>query len=121
MQDEISGEQRAEIDAFLADSRTLRFVECDDNWTALGTFIDAHSLPTDSESMVFAYETLVKQGALELVPFAAPIPAPDPPVVAPAPTPQQPTPQSVMPVKARTTMYRNGQPLEGRVNRYGDR
>lgn len=119
MQDEISGEQPAEIDAFLADSRTLRFVECDDNWTALGTFIDDHCLPTDCESMVYAYETLVKQGALELVPFATPIQAPEP--QPPAPTPQQPTPQSVIPVKARTIMYRNGQPIEGTAKKYGDR
>ena len=118
MQDEIPGEQRAEIDAFLADSRTIRFVESDDNWTALGNFLDDHSLPTDRDSMVYAYETLVKRDALELVPFATPVPAPDPPAPAPALTPQQ----RPVPLKARTfIMYRNGQPIEGTVKRYGDR
>lgn len=118
--DSFTAEQRAEIDSFLADSRTLRFVESDENWTALGNFLDDHSLPTNRDSMVFAYETLVKQCALELVPFATPIEAPEP--QPPAPAPEEPTPQSVMPAKARTfAMYRNGQLIDGTVKKYGNR
>jgi hypothetical protein len=112
MQDSFTAEQRAEIDAFLADSRTIRFVETDENWTALGTFMDEHSLPTDHASMVFAYESLVKQDALEVIPFREPIPAE--PVPAPATT-HEPAPQPVVIHATMRTlaMFRNGQPIIG--------
>ena len=109
MQVEITPEHRAEIDAFLADSRTLRFIESDPNWTALGNFLDDHSLPTDRESMVYAYETLVKQGALELVPFATPVPAPEP---EPAPVAAQAVmPAPAVPQRWQFIRYKNGRPV----------
>src|SRR5258708_33949173 len=98
----LTATDRTEIDAFLADIRTIRFVDtCDENWHALGGFMDAHSLPITRDNMVFAYESLVKEGTLQLVPFATPISAPEPapqPVAMPAPVPS----------KRPFIVYRNG-------------
>ena len=109
MQDEITPAQRVEIDDFLADSRTLRFVESDDNWTALANFLDEHSLPTDHQSMVYAYETLVKQEMLELLPFREPIVTEPQP--QPAPSPEQPAPAPV-PQRRETFAMRNGKEID---------
>jgi hypothetical protein len=104
---------RAEMDKFLADDRTLRFETTDLNFTCLADFLDQHGLEANHRNLLFAFDSL--QDVLELIPFRAPFPA------EPQPVPAEPIPQSVMPVKARTIMYRNGQPIEGTVKRYGDR
>ena len=109
---------REVMDGFLA--KHMRFIENASNFNVLGDFMDKHSLELTAANLHFSYESLAAAGELELVPFATPIPAPEP-EPTPVPSPEEPTPQSVMPVKARTIMYRNGQPIEGTVKRYGDR
>lgn len=117
MSEELTVEEsvRLEMDKFLADDRTLRFETTDRNFTCLADFLDQHGLEANHRNLLFAYDSL--QGVLELTPFAEPIPAAPQPAPAPALTPQQPS----VSVKARTIMYRNGQPIEGTVKRYGDR
>jgi hypothetical protein len=111
MQDEsLTAEQRAHIDSFLADSRTVRFVECDDNWTAIGNFLDHHGLEVNHRNLLFAYDSL--QDTLELIPFAEPIvvPQPEPTPVAMPSGPVVPTPA---PSKRPFIMWRNGKPISG--------
>ena len=109
-----------EVSKFLADPRTIRYIQCGNNMDAMLVFLERHGLAINHRNLLFAHDSL--QDTLELIPFQEPITIEPPtPALAPAPTPQQPTPQSVMPVKVRTIMYRNGQPIEGTVKRYGDR
>jgi len=106
--DSITAEQRVEIDAFLADDKTIRFIECDDNWTALANFLEEHSLSINRENMIFAYESLVRDGLLELIPFRQPVELPPQPQPAPSPSPLVPTPT---PSTRPFLVFRNGQPL----------
>lgn len=107
------------MDVFTADIANIRFIESAENWDVMADFLSEHNLDVAPENLRFAFLALSKDGLLDLMPLGIYVePQPQP---APAPTPQQPTPQSVMSVKARTIMYRNGQPIEGSVKRYGDR
>jgi hypothetical protein len=103
---------RAEIDTFLAADRTIRFIETDYNFTCLSEFLDQHGLEVNAANLVFAYESLVKQDMLELVPFAQPIPAPEAEPAPPA-TAQPPAVVPAAPSKRPVIMYRNGQPITG--------
>ena len=117
MQDEENIKQA--MQAFTNDIANIRFIESAENWDVMEEFLSDHSLDATPETLRFAFLALSKDQKLDLMPqgiYVEPQPQP-----APAPTPQQPTPQSVIPVKARTIMYRNGQPIEGTVRRYGDR
>ena len=103
----------AAMEEFVCDIRNIRYVENHENWREITNFLNDHNLDVTPETLRFAFLALSKEQKLDLMPLGIYVePQPQP---APAPSPQQPTPQSVMHVKARTTMYRNGQPLEGAV------
>jgi len=108
-------EQRAEIeriegavDAFLADSRSIRYVGTDENADALFEFLEAHDLKVSHANLLFAYGSLCAEGALELMPFAAPIMVEEQP---PAPVPaESPAP---IPTSPRAPVaWRNGKAIE---------
>ncbi len=108
----LSPEQQAEalriekaVDSFLADSRAIRYVESDANKTALLDFLEAHNLEVTHPNLLFGYNSLSAEGALELIPLA--------PVVQdlpPAPS-QRPTPVPTSPDPRTPQMFRNGRPI----------
>ncbi|SRR5258708_4698613 len=94
-------------DDFLADPRTIRYRETDENRDLLLGFLEDHGLAITHRNLLFAYDSL--QDTLELIPFQQPIPAPEPtpsPVV-PAAVPVAPSPPS----KRQFLAFRNGQPI----------
>ena len=104
--EEVTDEEKA-VDAFLADSRTIRYEETDANRDALLGFLETHGLDITHRNLLFAYDSL--QDVLELVPFRSPIPAEPQPSARPT-APQPPV--ATAPLAQRTFAYRNGLPLE---------
>jgi len=110
----LSPEQQAEaqrieraVDSFLADCRAIRYVESDANKTALLDFLEAHNLEVSHANLLFGYNSLSAEGALELIPLAAPVVQDLPPAPSqrPAPVPTAPDPRAPM-------AWRNGQIIE---------
>ena len=110
--DALSPEQQEEalrieksVDAFLADSRAIRYVETDSNKTALLTFLEEHNLQVSHANLLFSYDSLCAEGALELIPLVAPAP----------PTPSQPPiPVPTAPTRQEPTIWRNGKKIKFR-------
>jgi hypothetical protein len=108
-------EQRAEIAAiekavndFLADRRTLRYVQSEPNKEAVCNFLEAHSLKLTLQNLLYAYDSLCAEGALELLPIQSPVPP-----VSPFPTQPQPEPKPFAPrSRGEFAAFRNGQPLD---------
>jgi len=92
---------RAAIAEFASDIRHIRFVESSDfNWVSINDYLDRNDLdPTSPENLHLAYETLVRDHQLELLPLGHI-----------KETPQQPatTPPAPVPRKEQTSMWRNG-------------
>ncbi len=108
----LAEEQRIKqaMQEFTADIRHIRFVETSDyNWTSLADFLDRHQLEANVENLHFAYESLVRDHLLELLPlgeYAEPQPEP-----TPAPT-QSPSAIPAPSVQRRgAVIWRNGRPL----------
>ena len=109
----LTAEQQAEalriekaVDSFLADSRAIRYVESDANKTALLDFLDAHNLEVTHANLLFGYSSLSAEGALELIPRAAPVVQDLPP----APS-QRPAPVPTAPDQRAPQAFRNGRPI----------
>jgi len=109
----LSSEQQAEalrieraVDSFLADSRAIRYVESDANKTALLDFLEAHNLKVSHANLLFGYNSLSAEGALELIPLAPVIERPP----APAPT-QPPAPIPAAPDPREPMAWRNGKAI----------
>src|SRR6266436_4720094 len=101
-------EQRAEIqqiesavNKFLADPRTIRYEPTDYNQAALLDFLEAHNLQVSHSNLLFAYDGLCAEGAMQLTPLAAPLLPPPVPTQPPAPIPTAPDPRAPQ-------MFRNG-------------
>jgi hypothetical protein len=110
----LSPEQQAEalriereVDAFLVDSRAIRYVESDANKTALVNFLEAHNLEVTHPNLLFGYDSLSAEGALELIPRAAPVIERPP---APVPT-QPPAPIPTAPAPRTPVAWRNGKAI----------
>jgi hypothetical protein len=88
---------------FLADSRTIRYVENETNQGALLTFLEGHNLEVSHANLLFAYTSLCADGALELIPFA-------PVIEPPAPIPTQP-PIPSAPSRRAPIAWRNGKQI----------
>ena len=86
---------------FLADSRATRYDVTEANGEALQKFLVDHNLEINHPNLLFAYNSLSADGTLELIPLAAPAPAPSQP---PAPIPTAPDPRAPQ-------MFRNGRPI----------
>ena len=54
------------VDDFLADSRSIRYVATDENQASLLKFLADHSLQVTHANLLFAYNSLCADGALEL-------------------------------------------------------
>lgn len=109
----LSPDQQAEalrvedaIYKFLADSKTIRYVESEGNKDALLNFLEGHNLEITHANLLFAYNTLTADGALELVPLAVPVVQ-----AAPAPT-QPPAPIPTAPSRPGPLAWRNGKAIE---------
>lgn len=63
-------DEAVEARLFLRDKRHLWLAETDDNFDALGRFLDDHGLPVTAENLHRGYEELVARGELELIPHA---------------------------------------------------
>ena len=112
---EFSPEQREEIqqienavEKFLADPRTIRYIETQSNQDALLNFLTTHGLDITHRNLLFAFDSL--QGELELVPFATPM------VVEveqqPAPAPPESKPAPAAPAQRAPLAWRNGKLIE---------
>ncbi len=106
--DALSPEQQVEalriekaVRDFLADSRSTRYDVTEANGNALQNFLTDHSLEVTHANLLFAYNSLCAEGALELIPLVAPPPAPSQP---PTPVPTAPDPRAPQ-------MFRNGRPI----------
>jgi len=107
-------EQRAEIAAiekavndFLADRRTLRYVQSEPNKEALYNFLEAHNLTLTHQNLLFAYDRLCVEGGLELLPIQSPV-SPFPTQLRPDP---EPSAERSAPRRGVFAAFRNGQPL----------
>ncbi len=105
-------EQRAEIAAiekavndFLADRRTIRYVQSEGNKDALYNFLEAHNLTLTHQNLLYAYASLCAKGGLELLPIQSSVP-PVPPS-QPHPDPEPSAPRS----RGEFVAFRNGQPI----------
>jgi len=90
-----------EVDAFLVDSRAIRYIESDANQAALLNFLAEHNLEVNHPSLIFAYDSLCVEGALQLIPLVAPLPPTPVPTQPPARIPTAPDPRAPQ-------MFRNG-------------
>jgi hypothetical protein len=96
-----------EVDAFLADSQSIRYVATEANKDALENFLADHNLEVSHANLVFGYKSLSAEGALELIPLAAPVIERPP---APAPTqPPAPIPSAA---RQEPTIWRNGKKIQ---------
>ncbi len=107
--DALSREQQVEalriekaVRDFLADSRSIRYVVTEANGDALQNFLADHNLEVTHANLLFAYNSLCAEGALELIPLAVPLPPS--PSQPPAPIPTSPDPRAPQ-------MFRNGRPI----------
>jgi len=90
------------VDKFLADPHTTRYEPTESNQTALLDFLESHNLQVSHPNLLFAYDSLCAEGALELIPLVAP--APPAPSQPPAPIPTAPDPRAPQ-------MFRNGRAI----------
>lgn len=84
-------DEAIQVRLFLRDNRHLSFQETQENFEALGKFLDQHSLPMTAANLHSAYEDLVARGELELTLLAKaeqPARIPQPPIPHSAPVPQ---------------------------------
>src|SRR5260370_4156379 len=109
--DALSPEQQVEalriekaVRDFLADSRATRYDVTEANGGALQNFLADHNLEVTHANLLFTYNSLCAEGALELIPLAAPAPAPSQP---PAPVPSQPP----APDPRAPRVFRNGRAI----------
>jgi hypothetical protein len=97
---------RAAMDEFASDIRHIRFVESSNyNWVSMQEYLGRNDMDvTDPENLHLAYETLVRDHQLELLPLGhvQETPQPEPAPVSPATAPPK-----------QTFMWRNGQPISG--------
>ncbi len=106
-------EQRAEIqqvesavDKFLADPCTIRYEPTESNQKVLLDFLEAHNLEVSHANLLFGYSSLSAEGALQLIPLAAPVVQDLPP----APS-QRPSPVPTSPDPRAPQAFRNGRPI----------
>ncbi len=110
--DALSQEQQKEalrieraVRDFLSDSRAIRYVVTEANGEALQNFLAEHNLEVTHANLLFTYNSLCAEGALELIPLVAPAP----------PTPSQPPiPVPTAPTRQEPTIWRNGKKIKFR-------
>jgi hypothetical protein len=108
-------EQRFEIAAiekavndFLADRRTIRYVQTEANKEALYTFLESRNLKLTLQNLLFAYDSLRVDGALELLLPISPVLPVSPSQPDPEPSAERFAPRSR---GGAFAAFRNGQPL----------
>ena len=108
-------EQRAEIAAiekavndFLGDRKTIRYLQTEANKEALYNFLESRNLTLTLQNLLFAYDSLCAEGALELVSIQSPVPRVSPSQPNPEPSAERFAPRSR---GGAFAAFRNGQPL----------